>query len=717
MINVGFIGVGARGYGTHVNLIHNYFSSICNIVCICDKYQEKTDKINTDLNTNFTTYNGEHSYKEMLKNETLDVVIISTPWEWHAKMVIECMNNGIRSGVEVPMATTVEECERIIETYKKTGIDSMILENVCWREDVLAVLNMIRLNIFGEIKYSSGGYMHDIRSSLINQERYQDWWRIEHYKNRIGDNYPTHGLGPVMNWLNINKGNRLLKLTSYSNKATGLKHILKNKKNTINKYYDGIFNTGDIVKTLIQTSSGQIIEITFNTTSARPYSLDFTVQGTNGLWDRRLGISSKSSIYLEEYTANNSTTDKYNFGDNSCQSTHQWEDGDVYVKRYKHPLYIKFHNQFQNGGFHGGMDWYMMNNFLNSIINNKEFSISIYDSVIMSVITDLSRQSILLGNKSIDVPDFTDGFWMDNKKYFENGYYVKDNKIEKYNTNIYYCIVTDYKKYIHDNNFHLYESTHDSTEDPIEFTNENNLVSNKCFSVNSIDTLYTYLSFNHSYKRDSHYIIIKETQNIKVISFYFKKYKQIFDIDTHDYWSYLIDGRPGGINSYIAFRMNTVLIGSNIEKVELNNTIIDTNIGATLHSNIEQNKWYKIKIYFKEKFTDDLSLFSRYNIAEDFDGCIANLIIYDDNNNEINKYNFNKYDINNRFLNLITNEYDLKVNGSFDKNLIHNIENTDTLFNSTKSNTEIYADNNVKDLILFFKREQYENSKRFYSLY
>ena len=210
-LKVGVIGCGRRGSGAFINLTVRYFSDHCELIAICDKYQTQLDKAKEtfSLNSSITEYVGETAYKNMLKNEDLDFVCIATPWEYHADMVIECMNNGIRSGCEVPIATTVEECKRIYRTYKKTGVDACIMENVNWREDVLAVLNMKRMGLFGEINFASGGYMHDIRSSLINQSRYIDWWRGEHYRNRVGDNYPTHGLGPVQTWLDINKGNRM----------------------------------------------------------------------------------------------------------------------------------------------------------------------------------------------------------------------------------------------------------------------------------------------------------------------------------------------------------------------------------------------------------------------------------------------------------------------------------------------------------------------------
>ena len=710
---IGVIGCGARG-GSFLSLTVNYSNDSCELIAICDKYQTQLDKAKEKFNINSSVkeYVGETAYKNMLQNETLDFVCIATPWEYHAEMVIECMNNGIRSGSEVPIATTVEECKRIYRTYKKTGVDACIMENVNWREDVLAVLNMKRMGLFGEINFASGGYMHDIRSSLIRQDRYIDWWRGEHYRNRVGDNYPTHGLGPVQNWLDINKGNRMTRLTSYSNNALGIDDLLKKTNQTINKYYDKEFNTGDIVKSMIQTSNGELIEITLNTTSARPYSLDFSLQGTKGLWDRRLGRYSQSKIYLESVTESNDASNYYTLGDKSCEGTHRWEDGDVYVNRYKHPLYIKYKNQFANGGFHGGMDWYMFNSMINSVKKQEKFEISLEDSLTMSIIVDISRKSLIQGNKTLEIPDFTDGLWMYDTRFFENCYYINPYDIIPYGSNTYYIIIPDYASRIHEkNNFQLYHYSDTFTE-PLQYTYNSTLNNNNTFAVSNLDntTQYNYLGFNNSTARDDHYLIASTIQDIKCVEFFFKMDTQIVETQIQDYFCYLLDGRPGNDGSYIAFRKYRVSIGTNIEKVILNNETITENIEQTMFNALIKHKWNSFKVYFTVPVTDDLSIFSRYNNREDFDGAIANLKIYNSSEVLTNSYDFTTYDTNNRFLNSISNAYDLRVKGEYISGIIHDLTSTDTLYNS---NTDSVANHNSSDIILFFKKDNIdiENDK------
>jgi predicted dehydrogenase len=703
-IKVGVIGCGARGSGSHMNAVINTFADSCELIAICDKYQEQLDKAKErfSLNSSVKEYVGETSYIDMLKTESLDLVLIATPWEYHAAMVIECMNNGIRSGCEVPIATTVEECKQIYRTYKKTGIDACIMENVNWREDVMAVLNMKRMGLFGKVNFASGGYMHDLRSSLTNPSRYIDWWRGEHYRNRVGDNYPTHGLGPVQNWLDINKGNRMTRLTSYTNNALGIDDLLKKTDYTINEYYNKEFNTGDMVKTTIQTSNGELIEITLNTTSARPYSLDFSLQGTKGLWDKRLGIFSESKIYLESVTENEDSSNYYTLGDKSCSGTHKWDDGDAYVNRYKHPLYMKYTGKGHYG--HGGMDWYMFNSMINSVKNNEKFEISVEDSITMSIIVDISRKSLLQGNKTLEIPDLTDGFWMSNTRFFENCYYINSYDVIPYGSDSYYVIIPDYASHIHEkNNFQLYHYSNSFTE-PLQYTYNSTLNVNNTFAVSNLDntTQYNYLGFNKSTVRDDHYLITSTIEDIKCVEFFFKMDTQIFETQIQGYWCYLLDGRPGNDDTYISIRKDIAIMGNNIEKVILNNEIITENIGQTMFNGLIKNKWNSFKVYFTVPVTDDLSIFSRYNNREEFDGAIANLKIYNSSDAITNSYDFIKYNKDNRFLNSITNTYDLKVKGQYISGIIHDLSSTETLYNS---NTDIVTNHNSSDIILFFKKD------------
>ncbi|MDP6853152.1 MAG: Gfo/Idh/MocA family oxidoreductase [Candidatus Marinimicrobia bacterium] len=353
---------------------------------------------------------GDEDFRRMVKHEKLDGVYIATPWEWHAEMSLASMNAGIHVGTEVPAALTVDECWDLVNTSESTGKFCMIMENVCFRRDVMAVLNMVRDGLFGELLHCQGGYQHDLRHVKFNDGKQpygggvefgtkgysEAKWRTQHSVNRNGDLYPTHGLGPVSTMLDINRGNRLLRLTSTATQSRGLhnyivKHGGKDHPNTkVN------FKLGDIVTTVIKCANGETILLSHDTNSPRPYSLNFRVQGTNGIWMR-----DNQSIYIEDRSP----------------EPHIWESDETYLQEYDHPLWKKFENEAAGSG-HGGMDFFIVRAFIEAVKRDIAPPIDVYDSVSMSVICPLSEKSIANNSSSIEIPDFTRGKWKNNKPIF-----------------------------------------------------------------------------------------------------------------------------------------------------------------------------------------------------------------------------------------------------------------------------------------------------------
>lgn len=350
----------------------------------------------------------------------------------------------------------------------------------------------------------------------------------------------------------------------------------------------------------------------------------------------------------------------------------------------------------------------MMNSVIQSVQKSKVFEISLIDSITMSIIVDLTRQSLIEGNKVIDIPDFTNGNWIFESRLWENCIYLNNFDIIHYGNNVYYSILKGYGEIIQDiNNFNLFHYS-ETFSLPLRYTYDTNDINNT-FSISDLNTINikTYLSFNDPDNRDTHYLIISSTENIKRIDFYFKIEKQVYEIQNQSYWCYLFDGRnestgnvPGPASgTYIAFRKNSVTVGSNIEKIILDDETISENIGSNMNSKIEKNKWYRIRIYLKDKITDDISLFSRYNNREDLDGSIANIRLYDEEVNLIKSYDFDLYNNENKFYDSITKTYDLKVVGFFEKGVIHDLSQTNNLYNSR---LEDLNNNTFSDIIVFF---------------
>ncbi len=411
-VRLGFIGVGLRGRN-HLDMA--MFRDDVEINAICDidpnSIAESLKMLKAKGRKEPAIYQkGERDFENMVKRDDLDGIIIATPWEWHVPMSLASMKAGKYTGVEVSATVTLQESWDLVNTFEKTGSHCMILENVCYRRDVMAVLNMVRQNMFGELIHLQCGYQHDLRGVKFNDGKSaygkgvefgakgfsEAKWRTQHSVDRNGDVYPTHGLGPVAEMLDINRGNRFLYLTSMATKSRGLHdYIVKNGgKDHPNAKVN--FKLGDVVTTLIKCANGETIMISHDTNLPRPYSLNFRVQGTEGIW-----MDDNKSIYLDGVTKTND----------------RWEPFKEYQEKYDHPLW-KNHAQSAEKAGHGGIDYFVLRAFIESIKRKVAPPIDVYDAAVWSAISPLSEQSIAKGSTPIQIPDFTRGKWKTNKRIF-----------------------------------------------------------------------------------------------------------------------------------------------------------------------------------------------------------------------------------------------------------------------------------------------------------
>jgi hypothetical protein len=289
------------------------------------------------------------------------------------------------------------------------------MENVCYRRDVMAVLNMVRQGLFGELLHLQGGYQHDLREVKFNNGKQyygggvefgekalsEAKWRTNHSVHRNGDLYPTHGLGPVANMININRGNRLLTLTSVATKSRGLHKYVVDHGGADHPNAKVEFKLGDIVTSLIKTNNGETIMLSHDTNAPRPYSLNFRVQGTNGLW-----MDDVQSVYVEGKSK-----------PHTWEKTGEPEDTGSYMGKYDHPLWKRYAGDAAGAG-HGGMDWFVLNSFVESIKRGTPYALDVYDLATWYAITPLSEQSVAEGGAVQYIPDFTRGKWIDRKPVF-----------------------------------------------------------------------------------------------------------------------------------------------------------------------------------------------------------------------------------------------------------------------------------------------------------
>ncbi|MEZ0608650.1 Gfo/Idh/MocA family oxidoreductase [Fibrella sp. WM1] len=411
-VRLGFIGVGARGI-YHVQQALYREDVEINAICDIDpkaiaRANALIEKAGRKAPAAYTK--GDEAFLELLKRDDIDGVVIATPWEWHTPMAVATMKARKYAGLEVSATVTLKESWELVNTYEKTGAHCMLLENVCYRRDVMAVLNMVRQGMFGEMTYAHCGYQHDLRNIKFNdgkslsgvgaefgEKGYSEaHWRTQHSVDRNGDLYPTHGLGPVAHWLNINRGNRFTYLTSMATQSRGLHNYVVEKGGADHPNAKVKFKLGDVVTTMVQCANGENITIIHDTNSPRPYSLGFRAQGTKGIW-----MDDGDTIYLEGVSA----------------KPHQWEPFAPYQEKYDHPLWKQHAQAAQNAG-HGGIDFFVLRGFIEAIKNQVAPPIDVYDAAAWSAISPLSEQSIAAGSKPMEIPDFTRGKWKTNKPIF-----------------------------------------------------------------------------------------------------------------------------------------------------------------------------------------------------------------------------------------------------------------------------------------------------------
>ena len=411
-LQVGIIGTGLRGQWMTKLLLDR---SDVDIPVICDIDEKMIDMVLNVFEKQGRPKpkiyrDGPEDFRNMVSNEDLDGVYIATPWEWHHPMAMAAMENGCNVGTEVPAALTINECWDLVNTSEKSGKLCMIMENVNYRRDIMAVLNMVRKDLFGELLHCQGGYQHDLRHVKFNDGKgaygggvefgekgfSEARWRTQHSVDKNADLYPTHGLGPISPMLKINRGNRMLHLTSTASQSRGLhEYIVKNGgEDHPNAKIN--FKLGDVVTTVIKCANGQTIMLSHDTNSPRPYSLNFRVQGTKGIW-----MKDNKSIYIE----------------GRSPESHRWEKDEPYLKEYDHPLWKRFEQQAAGSG-HGGMDFFIIRAFVEALKDDQSPVIDVYDAVSMSVIVPLSEKSIKSNSASIQIPDFTRGKWKDNMPIF-----------------------------------------------------------------------------------------------------------------------------------------------------------------------------------------------------------------------------------------------------------------------------------------------------------
>ncbi len=394
-IRVGFIGVGARGSG-HVAQMMLLEGVEVKAICdphlpSCNASVARVVKAGRPAPTAYT--NGDYDFKKMLDRDDIDIVIIATPWQWHTPMAVYAMKAGKHVFVEVPAALTVDECWQLVDTAEQTQRNCMMLENVCYGREELLVLNMCRQGVFGELLHGEASYIHDLRDQMMEIEHGTGSWRTYHYVKRNGNLYPTHGLGPVAQYMGINRGDRFDYMSSVSSPARVREIYAKEKFPEGHERRSLKFKAGDINTSIVQTALGRSIMIQWDEQLPRPYSRLNLLQGTKGMWGGypdRIVIEGKSP------------------------NTEEFEEGsklDHWYAEHEHPLWKRMGEEAKKNGGHGGMDFVMLWRMVYCLRNGLPLDQDVYDAAAWSVVSPLSEASVAHRGRSMDFPDFTRGEW------------------------------------------------------------------------------------------------------------------------------------------------------------------------------------------------------------------------------------------------------------------------------------------------------------------
>ena len=395
-IRMGVIGLGQRGFCMMKTLAS---CKGAEIVAVSDKYADRTEKAADEIEKTYGKRPVVYAdYHELLKDKTVEGVMISSSWDTHVQMALDSMNAGKITAFEVGGGYDIEDCWELVRTYERTKTPVMMLENCCYDKFELLATTLYRNGLLGEVVHCHGAYSHDIRDEIAggNVNRH---YRLINYEKRNCENYPTHELGPIARLLDVNRGNKLLTVSSVSSKAAGMQEFVLTEANPDKSLAGRKFLQGDIVSSTIRCSNGETITLTLDTTLPKYYSREFTVRGTKGLC-----VQEANMVLIEG-------REKFNDEFYPEKTIAKFLNNAESYNEYLPEIWENITPEDMEKG-HGGMDYLMLESFVNAAINGEEMPIDIYDAALWMSITPLSEQSIAFGGTPVAIPDFTRGKWM-----------------------------------------------------------------------------------------------------------------------------------------------------------------------------------------------------------------------------------------------------------------------------------------------------------------
>ncbi|MCD6347829.1 MAG: Gfo/Idh/MocA family oxidoreductase [Bacteroidales bacterium] len=396
-VRVGIIGLGNRGGGMskHIEVMS---PDKAKVVAICDIRGDRADRVYNRMKKNghnpAVYKDSPDAWKKLVERDDLDLVLVFTNWKWHTPMAVYAMEHGKHVATEVPNSFTIEDSWRLVNTAEQTQRNCMMLENVCYGNEELWLLNMVQEGIFGTLTYGEASYIHNLRGMLFGNSYYNQW-RIRHHVKRNGNLYTTHGLGPVAQYMGIQRGDRFEYMTSMSSPSASLAEESRTVNRNDEFYNRDDFKHGDMNTSLIKTSKGRMIHVYHDVVTPRPYTRKNSLAGTKAYHE---GYPSRLSMHGKG---------------------HDWlKDADYQVMRdkYNHPIWDRLKKEIEMYGGHGGMDFVEMYRLIDNLNKGLPLDMDVYDGSAWSVVGPLSEISVEMGSVPVKFPDFTRGKWAEERK-------------------------------------------------------------------------------------------------------------------------------------------------------------------------------------------------------------------------------------------------------------------------------------------------------------
>ncbi len=389
VVRIGMVGVGGMGTAHVRNFVG---IEGCRITAVCDIRPEHAER-SADLveEAGFprpTLYTrGERDFERLCAEEELDLVFTATPWRWHVPVCLSAMENDKHAATEVPAAYTVDDCWALVEGAERHGKHCVMMENCNYGRMEMLCFNLVRQGLLGEVLHAEGGYLHDLRAIKFADEG-EGLWRRRHSMERNGNLYPTHGLGPIANCMDINRGDRFATLVSMSSPSRGLQLWAQEHYPPEHPKRQESYVLGDVNLSLIQTARGRTLLVNHDTNLPRPYSRINKVQGTRGIFS---GYPHR--VYVE-----------------GMSEPHRWDEAEAWLAEHDHPLWRAMEEASRGAG-HGGMDFMEDYRLIKCLRDGLPTDMNVYDAAALSAVTPLSEWSVAHGSRPVEFPDFTRGGW------------------------------------------------------------------------------------------------------------------------------------------------------------------------------------------------------------------------------------------------------------------------------------------------------------------